>query len=229
MASKDAERARARAREMVRERIGVARAAMAACDDAIDHELDALAARGVAPTCSKGCAHCCRQEILITRAEAEAIVEWIEAAWSAAERAEFAERVRAWLAWFRGEGGARVAGGMAREIALYEHGPQCIALADGACTIYPTRPMMCRMHFVRSSPDACRQRADPALVAEPVVVLPSIHRVTQPAVLRIRAEIERQGADFLSTVHLLPEWIAHLMKIEAQPWLSAPPAQPPRA
>jgi hypothetical protein len=48
--------------------------------------------------------------------------------------------------------------------------------------------------------------------------------VTQPAVLRIRAEIERQGADFLSTVHLLPEWLAHLMKIEAQPWLDAPPS-----
>jgi Fe-S-cluster containining protein len=224
MASRDAERARARAKEMVRERIGVTRDAMAACDDAIDHELEALAARGVTPTCSKGCAHCCRQEISVTRAEAEAIVEWIEAAWPADRRAAFADRVRAWLAWFRGEGRERVAGGMPREIALYEHGPQCVALIDDACTIYPTRPMMCRMHFVRSSPDACRQRSDPALVADRVVVLPSIHRVTQPAVLRIRAEIERQGADFMSTVHLLPEWLAHLLKIEAQPWLNAPPA-----
>ncbi|HET9621846.1 MAG TPA: YkgJ family cysteine cluster protein [Kofleriaceae bacterium] len=225
MASKDAERARARAKQLVRERIDVARAAMAACEDAIGHELEALAARGVAPTCSKGCAHCCRQEILVTRAEAEAIVEWIEAAWPAERRAALAERIQGWLAWFRGECRARVAGGMAREVALYEHGPPCVALVDDACSIYPTRPMMCRMHFVRSTPDACRQKADPALVAEPVVTLPSIHRVTQPAVLRIRAEIERQGADFMSTVHLLPEWLAHLMKIEAQPWLDAPPAR----
>jgi hypothetical protein len=53
--------------------------------------------------------------------------------------------------------------------------------------------------------------------------LPSIHRVSQPAILRIRAEIERQGADFLATAHLLPEWLAHLLRIEQQPWLNAPP------
>ncbi|HEX4422746.1 MAG TPA: YkgJ family cysteine cluster protein [Kofleriaceae bacterium] len=219
MGSKDAERARA----LVRDRIEVARAAMAACDEAIDAELAELATRGVAPTCSKGCAHCCRQEISVTRAEAEAIVGWIEAAWTPAARAALADRIRTWLAWYRTEGRERVAGGQPREAALYEHGPQCVALQDDACSIYPARPMMCRIHFVRSPPDACRQKADPRMVAAPVVVLPSIHRVTQPAILRIRAEIERQGADFMATVHLLPEWLAHLLKIEQQPWLSAPP------
>jgi hypothetical protein len=29
----------------------------------------------------------------------------------------------------------------------------------------------------------------------------------------------------MSTVHLLPEWLAHLLKIEQQPWLDAPPAK----
>jgi Fe-S-cluster containining protein len=219
MGSKDAERARA----LVRDRIEVARAAMAACDEAIDTELAELATRGVAPTCSKGCAHCCRQEISVTRAEAEAIVGWIETAWTPAARAALADRIRAWLAWYRTEGRERVAGGQTREAALYEHGPSCVALQDDACSIYPVRPMMCRIHFVRSTPDACRQKADPRMVAAPVVVLPSIHRVTQPAILRIRAEIERQGSDFMATVHLLPEWLAHLLKIEQQPWLSAPP------
>ena len=219
MASKDAERART----LVRDRIEVARAAMEACDVAIDHELTELATRGIAPTCSKGCAHCCRQEIGVTRAEAEAIIAWIESAWSAEQRAALADRVRAWLAWFRDDCRRLIAGGQTRQAALYEHGPQCVALQDDACSIYPARPMMCRIHFVRSTPDACRQHADPAVVVAPVVTLPSIHRVAQPAILRIRAAIERQGADFMATVHLLPEWLAHLLKIEQQPWLTAPP------
>ncbi|HEU4730877.1 MAG TPA: YkgJ family cysteine cluster protein [Kofleriaceae bacterium] len=219
MASKDAERARA----LVRERIRVARAAMEACDAAIDLELGELATRGIAPTCSKGCAHCCRQEILVTRAEAETVVDWISATWAPAEIDELRQRLRAWLAWLRDVAPGLIAGGQTREVALYEHGPQCVALRDSACSIYPVRPMMCRIHHVRSSPDACRQKADPALVHDPVVVLPSIHRVTQPAILRIRAEIERQGSDFLATVHLLPEWLAHLLRVEAQPWLNAPP------
>jgi Fe-S-cluster containining protein len=219
MASKDVERARA----LVRDRIKVARAAMDTCDEAIDRELGELATRGVAPTCSKGCAHCCRQEILVTRAEAEAIVEWIQAAWTPAQLAALGDRLRAWLAWYRDDCRRLVDGGLPREVALYEHGPQCVALQDDACSIYPARPMTCRIHFVRSTPDACRQRSDPGFVAEHPAVLLSIHRVSQPAILRIRAEIERQGSDFTATVHLLPEWLAHLLRVEQQPWLTAPP------
>ena len=219
MASKQVERARA----LVRERIQVTRGAMAACDDAVERELGELGARGVVPSCRKGCAHCCRQEILVPRAEAEAIVAWLRASWTPAQIDALADRLRAWLAWYRDDCRRLIQSGETRGSALYEHGPQCVALEDDACSIYPTRPMMCRMHYVRSSPDACRQQADPRVTAEPVTVLPSIHRVTQPAVLRIRAEIERQGSDFLGTVHLLPEWLAHLLQVEAQPWRTAPP------
>lgn len=216
---KDAERARA----LVRERIGVVRAAMDACDGDIERELAVLAARGIAPTCSKGCAHCCRQEILVTRAEAEAIVEWIQASWQLAQIDTLKDRIRAWLVWYRDGFQRRVAAGEDRDVVAYEHGPLCVALQDDACSIYPARPMMCRTHYVSSSPDACRQARDPAFSGdEQVAVLPSIHRVSQPAILRIRAVVERQGADFTATVHLLPEWLAHLLRVEDQPWRTAP-------
>lgn len=219
MGSKDAERARA----LVRERITVARAAMDACEQDIARELGTLAARGIVPTCSKGCAHCCRQEILIPRAEAEAIVEWIQASWQPAQIDALRDRIRAWLEWYRGDFTRRVASGEDRQVVAYEHGPLCVALQDGACSIYPVRPMTCRIHYVSSSPDACRQARDPEFASdEKMAVLPSIHRVSQPAILRIRAVIERQGSDFLATVHLLPEWLAHLLRIEDQPWRSAP-------
>jgi len=220
MGSKDAERARA----LVRERINVARAAMDTCDEDIARELEALAARGVAPTCSKGCAHCCRQEILLPRAEAEAIVEWMQASWPPAQIEALKDRLRTWLAWYRDEFKRRVGSGEDRQVVAYEHGPFCVALQDGACSIYPVRPMTCRIHYVSSSPDACRQARDPQYAGdEKMAVLSSIHRVSQPAILRIRAVIERQGADFLATVHLLPEWLAHLLRVEDQPWRTAPP------
>jgi Fe-S-cluster containining protein len=220
MASKDAERARA----LVRERIGVARAAMDACDEDIDRELGVLAARGVTATCSKGCAHCCRQEISLPRAEAEAIVDWIQAAWQPAQIDALKDRLRAWLVWHHDEFKRRVGSGEDRQVVAYEHGPLCVALQDNACSIYPARPMACRIHYVSSSPDACRQTRDPAFSGdEQVAVLSSIHRVSQPAILRIRAVIERQGGDFLATVHLLPEWLAHLLRVEDQPWRTAPP------
>jgi Fe-S-cluster containining protein len=220
MGSKEAERARA----LVRERIGVVRSAMDACDEAIAGELATLAARGVAPTCSKGCAHCCRQEILIARAEAETIVEWVQASWSPEQIEALKDQLRAWLVWYRGEFKRRVDSGEDRRVVVYEHGPLCVALQDGACSIYPVRPMSCRIHYVSSSPDACRPSHDPlCAVDEKVAVLPSIQRVSQPAILRVRAVIERQGADFLATVHLLPEWLAHLLRVEDQPWRAAPP------
>lgn len=219
MANKDAERARA----LVRERISVARAAMDACDEAIARELGVLAERGVVATCSKGCAHCCRQEIFVTRAEVEVVVEWISASWPPAQIEALKDRLRAWLVWHHGDFKRLVDSGQDRDIVAYEQGPFCVALEDGACTVYPVRPMACRIHYVKSSLDACRQQRDPQYSGEePVAVLSSIHRVSQPAILRIRAVIERQGADFLATVHLLPEWLAHLLRVEDQPWRTAP-------
>lgn len=214
------------ARQLVRDRIGLVRAALQRCDDDIERELAALASRGVVPTCSKGCAHCCRQEILVPRAEADAVVDWLESSWTAAQREALKARLRDWLAWHHGEFTRRVAAGEDRQMVAYEHGPGCVALQDGACSIYPARPMMCRMHFVTSPADACRPAGDPAFARDvPLAPIPSISRVSQPAVLQIRSGVERQGTSFWATVHLLPEWLAHLLRVEDQPWRTAPPLQ----
>jgi len=220
MASKPAERAR----ELVRERIGLVRDAMRTCDEHIERELAVLAARGVVPSCTRGCAHCCRQEILAPRAEAEAIVDWLHASWSPAQLDALKDRLRAWLAWHHGEFKRRVTAGEDRQVVAYEDGPGCAVLQDAACSIYPVRPTTCRMHYVTSSADACRPVRDPACARdETVVVLPSIHRVALPSVHRIREGVARQGTDYWATVHLLPEWLAHLLRVADQPWRTAPP------
>jgi Fe-S-cluster containining protein len=220
MASKPADRAR----ELVRERIGVVRAAMQTCDDDIARELTVLAARGVVPSCSRGCAHCCSQEILVPRAEAEAIVDWLRASWSTEQLDALKDRLRAWLAWHHGEFTRRVRAGEDRQTVAYEDGPGCAALRDGTCSIYAVRPTMCRMHYVDSPADACRSARDPAFNAgAKLSVLPSIHRVALPSVHRIRETVNRQGTDYWATVHLLPEWLAHLLGVGDQPWRRAPP------
>ena len=113
MPAKGAKRATGaeRAREMVRERIGFVRAAMRTCDEDIERELAVLAAQGVQPSCSKGCAHCCQQEILVPRAEADAIVDWLQTSWSAAQIEALKERLRAWLVWHHCEFDRRVRAG----------------------------------------------------------------------------------------------------------------------
>jgi hypothetical protein len=214
MASKDAERARA----LVRERIKITRDAMVECDQQVERELDALAARRITPACSRGCTNCCREGIFATRAEAEAIVDWLGASWSSGQLDALRALIRDWLSWYRGDYRRLVDSGVPSAVVFLEHGPFCVALVDQACSIYPVRPMSCRIHYVSSPPETCGTNGDPE-----AVVLSSIARVTQPAILKIRGMIERQGANFLGTVHLLPEWLAHLLRVEDQPWRTSPP------
>lgn len=220
MGKKEAERAR----QLVRKRIEIAIDAWSYCDHLIDRELVALTERGVRPTCAKGCAHCCRQEIRVARAEAEAIVDWITRTWDADTIAALKERLRSWMSWYTQDYKQLVDSGITRGEAFYEHGPQCPALQGDECSIYPVRPMTCRRHYVSSPPDACRQERDPQFpgpdLSRPIE---AILRVSEPARFRIQLAIEAQGADYFATAHLLPEWLLHLLRVEDQPWKRTPP------
>jgi len=95
----------------------------------------------------------------------------------------------------------------------------CPALVDNLCSIYPVRPVFCRTYFVTSPADACRPVGDPARLEAPVVLLPIAAKVT-PIASKLRSLVESQGSDFNGTVHLLAEWLVHLLGIEQQPWLT---------
>jgi Fe-S-cluster containining protein len=189
-------------------------------DALVDREVMRSAAKGRPPTCAKGCSHCCRQEIYAPRAEVEAIVEWLETS-SPHLIAELKPRIAGWLDWYRSQYPRLVASGIAQRDAFNSHGPQCPALVDDACSIYPVRPMFCRTHYVSSPADACRPPGDPDRLDVPVESL-RIFTKTAPIATKLRALIESQGADFNGTVHFLAEWLAHLLEVEQQPWRSAP-------
>jgi Fe-S-cluster containining protein len=192
----------------------------------MDRELNSLAIRGIHSTCARGCSHCCWQEIPVSKAEAESIADWITDSKSAAWIEALSTRLTAWLDWYRTDYPALIRAGVDRSTAFYQHGPACPALVDDECTIYEMRPMVCRNHCVSSPPDACRRDADPKYSNEATAPLTSLVRVTRPAANRIKNVIEGQGLNYWQTTHLLPEWLAHLLKSELQPWRTAAPLYP---
>jgi Fe-S-cluster containining protein len=215
---------RAAAQQHVKERRSLALKVFHEVDDLVDREIARSVETGRTPTCAKGCSHCCREELYAPRAEAEAIVDWLDS--SAPHVLDgLKARIAAWLAWYRSEFPALVARGIARRDAFYSHGPACPALVDDTCAIYPVRPMFCRTHYVTSPVDACRPGGDPARLDAPIQRMTTLFARAAPIGTRLRALVEAQGADFQATVHLLPEWLAHLLGVEQQPWRTAGPVR----
>lgn len=209
------------AQQHVQQRRALALQVFQEVDELVDREIARSVAKGRPPTCVKGCSHCCRQEVYAPRAEVEAIVEWLEG--SAPHLiADLAARIEGWLRWYRTEYPALVASGVPRHAAFYAHAPPCPALVDGACSIYPVRPVFCRTHQVTSPADACRPGGDPARLDVPIEPMAIVPRAAHVAT-KLRVLVESQGADFNATVHLLVEWLAHLLGVEAQPWRTAAP------
>ena len=93
--------------------------------------------------CGRGCAHCCRLWVGVTREEAELLARRV------AEGTAFADPAR-----MAAQGGWPTPAdfiGKPREEAA------CVFLgADGACTVYEDRPSICRAVLVTSDPEACR-------------------------------------------------------------------------
>ena len=191
------------------------------CDEAGTRKLAELAATGVTPTCAVGCAHCCNLEIPISRAEGETIVAWLTAERSAEEVDRIRERLRGWLAWYRTEYPALVASGLSRVDTFFRHAPNCALLEDNRCGAYPVRPVSCRNHYVSSPVSEC----DPTIGSGDPEVMLAVARATYDHVIEIKRVIEQQGGDHLASIHLLPEWLAHLLEVEREPWRHAPRLQ----
>ena len=202
-------RDKARAQANAEERRRVVLTVLQGCDDAAAKKLAHLAP-AIAPSCTEGCTHCCHLEIPASRAEVEVVVAALHAHRTPAELDAIRARLRAWLAWYRDE----LPKLGERSAAFFRHAPACALLVDQRCIAYEVRPITCRNHLVSSPARDC----DPATsTAEPVAIL-DVPRATYDHVVELRRTIERQGGNYLATVHLLPEWLAHLLDVEKEPW-----------
>lgn len=188
------------------------------CDRIADSILARVAAAGKPVSCTVGCAACCRQAIQIPRLEAEVLLAHIDEHWSDEAKAALRERLAAWLAWYAGAGdlldGTRT---LAEWIAL--DSPGCVLLdADRACGAYPARPVTCRSLYVTTPPSGCA----PETATGPIRALAAIVDGTRVAAEDLRRVVENQGGNLDATMHLLPEWLAHLLAVEQEPWKRAP-------
>ena len=205
------QRDKARTQANAAERRRVVLKVLQGCDEAGARKLAQLAATGVVASCAAGCSHCCRLEIPVTRAEGEVLVGWLREHRTAEELDAIRATLRGWLAWYRTELPALP---MSRVDAFFRHAPSCALLEEGRCSAYEARPITCRNHFVSSPASEC----DPASGGgEPDAML-AVAQATYDHVVELRRTIERQGGNYLATVHLLPEWLAHLLEVEPEPW-----------
>lgn len=206
---------KARKQAQAEERRKVVLRVLSEADALIDDTIARLRAAGTEPSCTRGCVYCCYLEIRIPRAEAENMAAWIEANRAPAEVEALRDRLRAWLAWYRTDVPRLIAGGTARGEAFLAHGPGCALLEDGACSAYPVRPLPCRNHYVSSPPEACSPAAGPGSTVQALAGIPA---ATRHLGEDIRRTVELQGGSFEASMHLLPEWLAHLLGVEAEPW-----------
>jgi Fe-S-cluster containining protein len=124
--------------------------------------------------CARGCNVCCEELVVVYLPEAMAVARWLRSAAGAEARARFLDKYASWR--------ERAGDGIEREADLnadwtrreeYEraHKEQwkrrvmCAFNDDGACSIYPVRPMLCREgHAIDSNARCC---VDVALVDPP--------------------------------------------------------------
>jgi hypothetical protein len=115
-------------------------AAYATADSAISEHLAKRAAGGEpVPACKAGCSACCLNPVIqATRLELQGI------------------------SWFLSEvmppGPAR--DGVRQQLRAHKESAACPLLFDGACSVYPVRPLTCRHFYVAGAP--CSPGIDPA-------------------------------------------------------------------
>jgi len=175
----------------------------------IAKELERLRQEGTVPTCKKGCYFCCRQVINTNIPEVHVVGQYIRRNFSEYQRNELRIKMLNWFKWVELELPKHLKKPGDEAEAFYNYGPYCPLLIDGECSIYPARPVTCRVHYVTSNPDICRSYTDAQAVEndEPNMIT-AISYAVQPLAMHIRKSIESTGVNFDDATLLLPQWLA---------------------
>ena len=182
-------------------------------DLAIRSELNRLRSEdGVIPTCKLGCCHCCRQHIITNIAEANALVQYIKREFSIDQIYELRLRTQQWHKWDDIKAGRHPSTKIYQNIALSDdYNLYCPLLVEGACSVYPMRPVICRTHFVCSDPSSCRQSNDPESISGDPLALKTVVMAASQSSLVLRDSIESAGLDLKQSIMLLPHGLANAM------------------
>jgi hypothetical protein len=143
----------------------VQRADAAALNNMMNAQLDEAIVRrnaqiGPRLACGKGCNNCCRSPVLVTEGEAVAIAVWLRDPEHVDVRARFDA---AYVKWRDALGGllAQTAEPRTPEqnqawcLLVLQRQAMCAFNHEGACTIYPVRPALCRKAHALDSNEFC--------------------------------------------------------------------------
>jgi len=177
-------------------------------DAAVACELERLRSEeGIIPSCKAGCDHCCRYHIVMNIAEAQALAHYIRRELSAEQIAELRMRTHQWHEWDNSRPG-RPAAIISEQTDLSNYDHCCPLLVNGACSVYPVRPVVCRAHFVSSPPRYCCAVNDQGSTEAVPVVLKSIVEAVSPLSRVIQDHVEDAGFHFSRSNMLLPQGLA---------------------
>ena len=132
--------------------------------------------------CERGCNRCCEEPLIVYAPEALAVARWLASAANAEVRERFVAAYPAWAA-ARGAGRKALADLAADDARRDEYEAayrvewhkhvMCAFNVDGACAIYPVRPLLCREGHALETNERCgADSPEPAkrLVGGPVEV-----------------------------------------------------------
>jgi len=179
-------------------------------DDALVRAYGALATKGLTVTCSPGCSSCCSLPVNATYPEAVVASVYIREHFRPESVRRLIERADTWLDWCGSElPGLAKGADLSSVYSLY--GPGCPMLSGGLCTIYPVRPMGCRVHCSVCDPAFCtpEQRNSPHY--NPNGFVEEVVSEVKPFCLIYRQRVEQLGFDFESVVRPLPEMLVELL------------------
>ena len=178
-------------------------------DEATASELDRLLSdENIVPTCTVGCSHCCRYHILTNSAEAHTLAQYVKRELSVDQRNDLRVRTQQWHEWDNSRPGRYQSANIDKETDLSNYEHCCPLLVDGACIVYPVRPVVCRTHYSSSPPQSCYAAIDPKSTQDSPKVLTSVVTASNAASMAIRDRIESEGLDFSRSMMLLPNWLA---------------------
>ncbi|MBI5583951.1 MAG: YkgJ family cysteine cluster protein [Deltaproteobacteria bacterium] len=184
----------------------------ASLDEAIADGLDRLRVEeGLQPTCSAGCAHCCRFHIVINLAEARTLAQYIRQEWPPDQIAALKLRTRQWHAWDHSRPGRPGSNPIEKEIDLSQYEDCCPLLVNNRCSVYAVRPIICRTHFVSTPPGSCQAANHPAATGAAPITLAALTAAADPFGQMIRRHLEEAGWDYDRTLMLLPHSLAIAM------------------
>ena len=131
-------------------------------DAGVETRAQAIARAGAKLACARGCNGCCEEPIMVFRPEAARIAHWLARDENADVKAAFLAAYPAWKAnigdvvdklseLFETD----AAHYTAHHIEAWRKGVVCAFNRDGDCTVYPVRPVVCRVGHALDTSEHC--------------------------------------------------------------------------